>query len=167
MRLVTIFIIGLALLIVACQQKSEQPKQALSLQVFQSGPQLVKIAISDPAAADSLIQAGVEVIVQEDKWVIARINAEQAGAMQEGGKQMQSAEESDLRQRLVQIILTQPSDLQEVGDTGIDIWEVKGDTVIAQAFDIYLRRLEAMGYPVLILQNDIHDVMKKGGGNEQ
>jgi hypothetical protein len=53
------------------------------------------------------------------------------------------------------------SDLAELSSVGIDIWEVKGDTILAQAYDKYIRQIKAKGYTVEIVESNIQNLVKK------
>ena len=144
-----------------CQSNTQQIPQTVSLQYFQSGPQLVKIPVKDASVADSLIALGMDVVVVENDYVIARLGGQEASTVQSLSLKMETFEPEELVQRLIRVVMKQRSDLRELSDTGIDIWEVKGDTVIAQAFDKYIRQIQAKGYAVEILEQNIQNMVKK------
>ena len=146
--------IPLVLLLAACeQQPGEQAAQA-------SGPQLRKITISNPADVDSLISRGVEVIVIEDDFVVARTDSQQEVTVQGLSLQSAPASQEDLTRRLVRIVVTERADATALSEIGLDIWEVRGDTVVGQAFDGYIREIRAMGFPVEIVLNDISELVE-------
>ena len=97
-----------------------------------------------------LRQAGVEIIVQEPGYVIVRIDSIRGTFAVE----FETFTEDELVQRLVQIQLVDSGDVQKVVDTGVDLWEVKDNTAIAQAFDIYIENLRQMGFAVEIVDRD-------------
>ena len=144
-----------------CQDQSEQAPQTVSQEFFNSGLQLVKIPIKDPAVADSLINSGMDVVVVEENYVIARLSSQDAVKVQTMSLKMETFREEELVQRLVKVVMKQKSDLQELSNTGIDIWEVKGDTVLAQAFDKYIRQIQEKGYPVEIVEKNVLNVVEK------
>lgn len=139
-----ICILLLALALAACtQEPAQQPQQA---------PEDGLKKLSNPTGAQiqQLRDAGAEIIVREDDYVIVRTeNVQQALDMR-----FEAISEQDLVQRLVHVILPDRSQLQEVIDTGIDFWEVRGDTVVARAFDLHIEQLTEAGFAVeIIAQN--------------
>jgi arginyl-tRNA synthetase len=144
-----------------CQSQTEQTVQTVSQAYFNSGPQLVKISTTNTASADSLIKQGLDVIVIEEDYVIAKMSGSDVNTVQAMTLNMQTFKEEELVQRLIKIVMNNQSNLQDIGEIGIDIWEVKGDTVVAQAFDKYIRQLEAKGYTVEIVEKNVQNVLKK------
>ncbi len=138
-----LFIISIIFLIlIGCG--SEEPQQAQAVVGLQ------KIAIQNKDDVDRLREAGAEIIVEEDDYVIVRAkNMVQAQKL--GGEPI---EESDLVQRLIRVTPGKSGDLQKAVDVGIDLWKVKGDTLIARAFDIYIEKLRKQGFEVEILARD-------------
>jgi len=131
----------LLLLCLACGTEEPQQAQAVGLQ---------KIAIESQEDVDRLRDAGAEIIVQEDDYVIVRAkNMVQAREL--GGVPI---EESDLVQRLIRVTPGDSGDLQKAVDVGIDLWKVRDDTLIARAFDIYIEKLRELGFDVEILARD-------------
>ena len=156
-NIIPIFLVFL----LGCQSQTEQTVQTVSQEYFNSGPQLVKISILNAAVADSLIRQGLDVIVIEDDYIIARIDSSESNLVQSMSLNMQTFKEKELLQRLIKIVINEQSDLQDLNSIGIDIWEVKGDTVLAQAFDKYIRQIEAKGYTIEIVEKNIQNVLKK------
>jgi len=154
--LLLLFVIGFG-----CKSDSEQTAQITSLDFFKSGPQLVKIPITDAAVADSLIKLNIDVVVIEEDYVIARLGGLEASNVQSMSLKMETIKETELMQRLIKIIMKNEYDLRELSDTGIDIWEVKGDTITAQAYDKYIRQIQAKGYSVEIVEKDVQNIIKK------
>lgn len=140
-------IVGVLLLLAlfaACAQEPEQRPQAAPAQG------LKKLRNPSVAQIQQLREAGAEIIVQEQDYVIVRTeNVQQALDLQ-----FEAMSESDLVQRLVHVMLPDSGRLQEVIDTGIDFWELRGDTVVARAFDIHIEQLTDAGFTVeVIAQN--------------
>lgn len=144
-----------------CQSQTEQTVQTVSQAYFNSGPRLVKISITNAASADSLIMQGLDVIVIEKDYIIAKLSSSDVNTVQAMAFNMQTFKEDELVQRLIKIVMNEQGNLQDISETGIDIWEVKGDTVVAQAFDKYIRQLEAKGYSVEIVEKNVRNVLKK------
>ena len=138
-----LFIISSILFLIWLACGTEEPQQAQTVG-------LQKISIQSQADVDRLRDAGAEIIVQEDGYVIVRAK-NMAQAHELGGKPI---EESDLVQRLIKVTLSDSGDLQKAVNVGIDLWKVKGDTLIARAFDIYIEKLRAMGFNVEIIAKD-------------
>ena len=130
---------ALLLFICGCAEQPKETSQKITMEAFQAGPQLVKIPITGKEEAEKILATGVDVVVIEDSYLIVRISGEEAKAMDAMQTTMQPVQEKDLVQRLIRVYMNDPSDLQQIGDTGIDVWEVKGDTVVAQAYDKYIR----------------------------
>jgi hypothetical protein len=156
-NLVVVLLLFLFLQGFACQNSGEPPPQAVSQAFFAAGPKLVKIAVKDTALVDSLISQGVDVIVIADDHVIARLDGQSAARVQTMALSMKSIKEQELVQRLIRVVMRQQSDLSELASTGIDIWEVRGDTVIAQAYDKYIRQIQSKGYSVEIIAKNVLD----------
>ena len=136
---ICIFLLAIALC--ACtQEPAPQPQQA---------PEhgLKKLRNPTEAQIQQLRAAGAEIIVREDDYIVVRTeNVQQALDMR-----FEAISEHDLIQRLVHIILPDANQLQEVIDTGIDFWELRGDTVVARAFDIHIEQLGEAGFTVEIV----------------
>jgi hypothetical protein len=147
---------------IACQSSTgEQGKSGSSQQLQSDVPQMRKIPISAKAEADSLIQLGIDVIVVEDAYVVARLNQSDVAKIQSANLKTEPIQETDLIQRLVKIPVNDRSKVSELADLGMDIWEVKEDTVIAQVFDKHIREAEAKGFKVEIVARNVLDVVKK------
>ncbi len=157
-------VLGLMLaasLALACQGQPESTEQTLPEAFFASGPQLVRIPVSSSAGADSLRARGLEVVVVERDFVVARVGAAQARQVQELALQMQPVTEDDLIQRLIRVVTGEQPDLNELAGSGIDIWEVKEDTVLAQAFDKHILQLRAQGFTVEIVEDNVLNLVKE------
>ncbi len=124
-------------------------------------PQMKKIEIERPEQADSLIQAGVDVIVVEGTYVIARVAQTDIAALEDSQLNSVDAEESDFVQRLIKISGHNREHLTEFAEMGLDIWEVQADTVLAQAFDKHISQLRQNGLSVKIIARDIRNYAKK------
>ena len=101
-----------------CQRGPEQESETVSLQSFESGPRLVKIPVRDAAVADSLIKAGVDIIVVEPDYVIARLGSAQASRVQAMSLVMTTFREEELVQRLIRVVVGQRSAVSELSDLG-------------------------------------------------
>jgi biotin operon repressor len=137
----------------ACQpEPSQQPTEATA-----NG--LKKLRNPTEEQIRQLREAGAEIIVQEPGYIIVRTD----NVTQElTAFNFEAISEKDLVQRLVHVILQDTSQLQQVVDTGVDFWELKGDTAIARAFDIHIEQLRAAGFTVEIIARD---ASKRDGGN--
>jgi hypothetical protein len=145
----------------ACQQTPGNRQQSITPAWFETGPKLVKIDLKSSSDADSLLAHGFELIVVEPEYVIARLNSQSARQVQNMSLPMSTFDEKELVQRLIRVVIQDSTDLSELGNTGIDIWEVRGDTVIAQAFDNYIRRIESLAYEVEIVEQDIRNLVRE------
>jgi hypothetical protein len=148
-----------------CTDKTVTSTKKVSAEFFTSGPQLVKIPVNENTNIDSLINTGMEIIVVEKNYIIARLDQSEAENMESMSINMETFQESELVQRLIRIIVNQKSDIENLNNIDIDIWEVKGDTVIAQAFDIHIRQIEKLNYDVAIIESDIHNLAGKSDQN--
>lgn len=111
---------------------------------------LKKVQYTSAEELRELRKAGAEIIVLQPDYVVIRTDSmENARAFR-----LESVREEDLVQRLVHIHLENPADVQKIVDTGIDLWEIKEDTAIAQAYDIYIERLRREGIAVTIVARD-------------
>jgi len=145
----------------ACGQKQENESRPVSMEAFSSGAKLVKIPVTDPAQIDSLYSKGFEVIVAETAYAIVRMDNEAPQSVKAMSLKMQTVQETELAQRLIRVVMSELADLQKIANVGVDIWEVKGDTVIAQAYDIYIRQIKAAGFPVEIIERDVRNLTQK------
>lgn len=136
------FIFLACLIFIFCQSK-QQPQQAQS-------QGLQKVYYKNQEEVQRLRDAGAEIIVQQPDYVIIKTdNMTSARAIES-----EPIKESDLIQRLVKIYLKDSTALQTVVNSGIDLWEIKKDTAIARAYDIYIDRLRNAGLSVeIIAQN--------------
>ncbi|MFQ5642003.1 MAG: hypothetical protein ACE5IR_28860, partial [bacterium] len=101
------------------------------------------------------------VIVVEENYVVARLDEEGETKVQALNLPTVDIVESDLVQRLTKIIIKSGGDTSDLADIGIDIWEVKGDTVIAQVFDKHIRQIKEKGYSIEIVERNVLDTVKK------
>ncbi len=147
-------------LLVGCRGGGGE-QSATTPQLESTMPQIKKIAITNKAEADSLINLGVEVIVVEDTYVAARVDSQATAKIQSLNLKLEPIKEAELVQRLVQITAVDTAGRQELADLGIDIWEVRQDTVIAQVFDKHIRQAEARGYRIEILERNVLNTVKK------
>lgn len=132
-----------AWLIFVCCQSEQQPQQA-------SQRPLQKVYYKSEAEVQQLREAGAEIIVQQPDYVI--IKTDKMVAVQ--GLQSEPIRESDMVQRLVKIYVKDSTDRQIVVNSGIDLWEIKNDTAVARAYDIYIDKLRQAGLHVEIISQD-------------
>lgn len=136
------FLLLACLIFVFCQSE-QQPQQAQS-------QQLQKVYYKSEQEVQKLRDAGAEIIVQQPDYVIIKTNK----MLTAQDIKSEPIKESDLVQRLVKIHVKDSIDLQTVVNSGIDLWEVKNDTAIARAYDIYIEALRKSGLSVeIIAQN--------------
>ena len=147
--------------LLSCQQPPEESPRKVTQAYFSTGPKLVKIVLDDPADADRLIAQGVDVIVVEPDYVIAKLDDRGGQQITNMAMQMITFEEDELVQRLIEVKMRNNENLTELSNIGIDIWEVKGDTVVAQAFDKYIRQIQALGYELQIVEKNIQTMVQE------
>jgi hypothetical protein len=139
-----------ACLIFAFCKTEQQPQQAQS-------KALQKIYYKSPEEVQKLRQAGAEIIVQQPDYVIVRTDS----MLQIQGLKSEPIQEADMVQRLVKIYLKDSTDLQTIVNSGVDLWQVKGDTAIARAYDIYIDRLKKAGLSVTIIAKNASKMEEK------
>ena len=132
-----IFLIG----IFACKSPEAQKSSLQGLK---------KIHYTSEEEISQLKQAGAEIIVKEKDYVIVRGDK----MIQTLSLKFEPIAETDLVQRLVHIHIKDKDDLQTVVDTGVDFWQVKGDTAIGRAFDIQIEKIRAAGLTVKVVAMD-------------
>ncbi|MFZ5517183.1 MAG: hypothetical protein ACOY90_11130 [Candidatus Zhuqueibacterota bacterium] len=142
------FILVAAIFLATCNSKPPQQAQTTELR---------RVAYSDPDQVDQLRKAGAKIIVQEPDYVVIRTDS-MISALSLPSSPIA---ESDLVQRLIYVIARDSGDVQKIINTGIDFWQVKGDTVIARAFDIYIERLKAEGFTVTIIETNAQPMEEK------
>ncbi len=155
------FVLIFLCIIAACQNNSGEQTGSSELQEMISSTQLMKIPIQEKAQADSLINSGIDVIVVEDTYVVARLIQEDQERIQMMNLKPELIEEIELVQRLVKIAIREKTDVAELIKLGIDVWDVKSDTVTAQVFDKHIRQAESKGYTVVIVARNVLDTVKK------
>lgn len=133
----------ITLLAMACA--SPEPKSAAT-----AG--LRKVMIGSPQEVERLRSLGLEIIVQEENYVVIRQDSAQAMQLREAAIATVPIQESDLVQRLVRVHFSNRDQLQQIVDMGLDVWHTEGDSLTARAFDIHLTRLHAagIGYRMLL-----------------
>ena len=128
------------LIVIACSQEVNQ----------QAVGGLKKIAYTSDDQLQALKDAGAEIIVQEPDYVVVRTD----NMLQALDVQTTSIKESDLVHRLVFVHLKDSTSLQTVVNSGVDLWQVAGDTAIVRAFDLYINKLRDAGLDVKIIAQD-------------
>ncbi len=132
----------LACFMVSCQSPQPSAKSASGLR---------KMKYSSAEELARIRQTGAEIIVQQPDYVIVRVDSTMPAALALAAEALQ---EKDLVQRLVYITLQDSTSLQKIVDAGVDFWETRGDTAIARAFDIQLKRLQEAGFSCQIIAAD-------------
>ncbi len=136
-------LLSVCLIFAFCQSK-QQPQQAQQSQGLQ------KVYYNSESEIQKLREAGAEIIVQQPDYVIIKTDKMLSAQTIES----EPIKESDMIQRLVKIYVKDSTDLQTVVNSGIDLWEVKNDTAIARAYDIYIEALRKAGLSVEIVAKD-------------
>ena len=124
-------------------------------------PQIRKIPISDRTLADSLRRAGLDVLVVEDDYVVVRLQPTEMQRVQQMNLPIEPLSEQELVQRLVKIPVTGKADVDKLVNLGLDVWEVRGDTVVAQVFDKHIFEAEKLGFRVQIVERDVRNLAKR------
>lgn len=145
---------------IGCQNGSGSKSESETGVMQSEGPQLKKISIQSNEQAASLINAGLDVIVVENDYVVARLDQANEDQVRAMNFQTEPIKESDLVQRLAKIVIKDRLDSTVLLEMGVDIWEVKGDTVVAQVFDKQIRLAEERGYHVEIVERNVLDTVK-------
>jgi len=113
---------------------------------------LRKVMVTSQAEIDKLRSLGLEIIVEEKNYVIIRQDSTHIKLLQDASIATTPAQESDLVQRLVRIHFTSREQLQRIVDSGIDVWEVQGDSLLARAYDYHLARLKSDSVDVRVVE---------------
>ncbi len=142
--------IGTALLLAACSTPSPSAKGPAGLR---------KISYANAAELERIRLTGAEIIVQQPDYVVIRTDSAQLAAL---ALASQPAQEQDLVQRLVAIVLRDSTSLQTVVDSGVDLWEARGDTAVARAFDIQLEKLRQQGLAITVIAENADEWRKEG-----
>jgi len=145
---INLFLIS-CLIFVFCQS-AQQPQQAQS-------QGLQKIYYKSQAELQKLREAGAEIVVEEPDYVIIRTDS----MLQTESLNSVPIEEQDLVQRLVKIHVKDSTDIQAVVNSGMDLWEIKADTAIGRAYDLYIERLRKAGLTVKIIARDASKMEEK------
>lgn len=142
--------IGTALLLAACSTPSPSAKGPAGLR---------KISYANAAELERIRLTGAEIIVQQPDYVVIRTDSAQLAAL---ALTSQPAQEQDLVQRLVAIVLRDSTSLQTVVDSGVDLWEARGDTAVARAYDIQLEKLRREGLAITVIAENADEWRKEG-----
>lgn len=111
---------------------------------------LKKIRYHSEAELEKLREAGAEIIVRQPDYVIVRTDKLVTALT----AKTEPVAEQDFVQRLISVQLRDRSELQAVVDTGVDLWEVGKDSVVARAFDLQIEHLQQQGYTIHMLAED-------------
>lgn len=140
----SLFILLVFIILLSCNSEPPQPPPTDKLR---------KVEYESQEQIDQLRKAGAKIIVQEPDYVVIETDS----MVSTLSVPSSPIKESDLVQRLIHVYAPDSSDVQKIIDTGIDFWQVKGDTVIARAFDIYIEQLRASGFDVEIIQQNMRE----------
>jgi hypothetical protein len=127
-------------------------KKENSMQVFHK---YVQVSVNGKAPegrkAEELKKAGVLIINKEEKFWIIRGTLEQLKQLQKKGYKLKEMEKEP-RPREVEIVVSNPEDIQKINETGIDIYstEKKEQSYIIYggAFDYQIEKIRDMGFQV-------------------
>lgn len=147
MRLLSLFFL-LSIFLLSCESKQEIASQ-------QAGG-LQKISHPTDAQIQELKQAGADIIVEEPDYIVIRTD----NMTKPMAYSSTLIEEQDLKQRLIHVYVPDTTALQTVINSGVDFWQVDGDTAIARAFDLYINNLKAAGLDVRIVAQDANAWME-------
>lgn len=147
--------------LIGCQSGTGQQPPATVQTATASGPQIVKIPITNPSQVDSLRNRGIDILVAEETYVAARVAPEEEVKVHALQLQTEPIKETELVQRLVRIPGVDKARLQELVDLGIDVWEVEGDALTAQVFDKHIWEIEKRGFTVEVLERNVQNVTNK------
>jgi len=151
-----LLLIGLS----ACGQESpESGKREMARETQWQQAQLRKIPIQSQGEVDSLLNLGLDVIVEEEDYVVVHMQPSDTNQVQAANITTKPIQESDLIQRLVKIPIEQRERVNDLTEIGIDIWEVRQDTVVAQAYDKYIREARQKGFEVIIVSDNVLDLV--------
>lgn len=142
--------IGMALRLAACATPSPSAKGPAGLRT---------VSYADAAELEHIRQTGAEIIVQQPDYVVIRTDSAQLAAL---ALTSRPAQEQDLVQRLVAIVLRDSTSLQTVVDSGVDLWEARGDTAVARAYDIQLEKLRREGLAITVIAENADEWRKEG-----
>lgn len=147
-------VFGILLLVVSffsCAEQEAPEGQSV-------GAGLQKIANLTDSQIQELRDAGAEIIVQEPDYIVIR-STKMTKPMAFSAAPIQ---EHDLVQRLIHVYVPDSTALQTVINSGVDFWQVDGDTAVARAFDLYIRDLQMAGLTVRIVAQDASQWLKEG-----
>ncbi len=131
----------LVFLIVSCGEKEQADVQQTGLQ---------KITNPTEEQVQQLVDAGADIIVREPDYLVIRMD----NMTKPLAFSSQPIQEQDLKQRLIHVYVPDTTALQTVINSGVDFWQVDGDTAIARAFDLYINNLKDAGLDVRIVALD-------------
>ena len=122
---------------------------------------IVKITSPSGQNLRGLLDMGLEVIVIEETYFAARVTPEQETQIKQAGFHISPIKEKELIQRLIKVPILGKNDSMLLSEVGLDIWEVREDHVIGQAFDKDIKSIKDLGYSVEILDRDSRESLKK------
>lgn len=144
----------LALAFGGCRQNNSTPS------AVQTGDTaLYRIENPAPAVLDSLRGAGGQILVHEQDFVIVRLPKARLQSLEPQKISYKMATQEDLKYRLVQIATPTNDDRQTVADLGLDIWQVKPDSLLARALDIQLDSLRVHGLVWTVIYDDAREAL--------
>jgi hypothetical protein len=137
-----------ALAFFACSQQQPATTSTASTAATNRGG-LRKISTSDQQIIEQLRQRGVKILVQQPDYVLVYSDSSTLQPLD-----TQPVTEKDIVQRLAKIHFADKTQLQQIVDLGVDVWEVKGDSMTARVYDWYLEQLKQGGFSYRILKMD-------------
>lgn len=151
-------VFSVVVFLLACQQQKPPAAGELAKNLQAGKPQLVKIAVRDSAQVNELRRKGYDIVVVQPDYVVAKIDLQQSRALAEASLSMEPVRESDMVQRLVRIAVHNKDEVQKLADMGLDLWQVREDSVFARAYDKYIFELQQKGFHFDILKQNAADV---------
>ncbi len=147
MKFIT-FLFLLSIFLFSCAEKQQvESQQAGGLQ---------KIDNPTETQIEQLEKAGADIIVREPNYIVIR-TANMSEPMAFVSRPIQ---EQDFKQRLIHVYVPDSTALQTVINSGVDFWQVDGDTAVVRAFDLYINNLKDAGLDIRIVAQDANEWME-------
>jgi len=104
---------------------------------------LMKVMLKNNNTLDDLKLMGFALITVQNDYAIIRISEENTKYLTDRGLFIVPASEKDLVRRRIKIRFSDEIDLNNILNSGIDIWQIdrRNKFVIGQAFDNYINQL--------------------------
>ena len=122
---------------------------------------VVKIPIAGKKSIAELSQSGLDILVIENDYMLARAGAEKVLRLKQNGFSILPVKEKDFVWRLIKIPIANRNKLNKVlSNPELDIWEIQKDYIIAQVLDKQIRVLKEKGFSVKIIRKNALDILK-------